>query len=105
MVRVPPTDFADDPDKHTVLHRLPKHNGSHPDYNDRVKTRLKKFKKDLKKTNCDSKNPPPLSVLNDMIKYQDDCFNFLKAKGKMNEGQTKVPTVQSVAQEESGSLA
>jgi hypothetical protein len=79
-------------DKYTSIHQLPKHNGSHPDYNDMVIGRMSRFKKDLKKTDCDSKNPPPMSVLTDMISFQDTCFNFLKRKGKAGAA-----TVQAAA--------
>jgi A nuclease family of the HNH/ENDO VII superfamily with conserved AHH len=78
-------------EKYCPIHSLPKHNGSHPDYNAMVKLDISKLKDYLQNTNCKNPEAPPLAILNDLVKFQGDYWDLLKSHGS-------VASVNEVAQ-------
>jgi hypothetical protein len=75
------------------LHKLPKHNGSHPAYNALVESDINKLKNHLKNTDCDNPEPPPMAVLTDLIQYQGAYWQIL-----LDEGMVTACTVNQAAQ-------
>ncbi len=70
-----------------VIHNLPKHNGSHPKYNDLVATDATKVKSKLGKKKAEDCKPtelPVIDVLKDLISYEKKYWDWLVKKGAGN---------------------
>ena len=73
--------------KDTPIHALPNHSGPHKQYNSLVKGDLSKLKGQLKaktKKECKPEDPPPIGVVDKLIKFQEKYWKFLVKRGPMN---------------------
>ena len=73
--------------KDVDIHKLPQHNGSHPKYNALVMGDLKKLRGQLTskaRKECEPEDPPPIGVLDKVIKLESDYWKLLVGTGAMS---------------------
>jgi hypothetical protein len=91
--------------KHSPIHALPQHSGSHPKYNALVASDLSKLCSQLtaKETeDCGPEDPPPIGVLNALIASESDYWKLLTAEGPMNIKERALAALASREAEKSG---
>ncbi len=78
----------------TRVHKLPQHSGSHKNYNNRVKTELTKIASRLtakEEEYCKPEDPPPIAVLDDMIKLESQFWKVVVNMGADAKVNQRVP--------------
>ena len=82
-----------------IIHNIPKHNGSHPQYNNKVSGDVVSIKSKLteKKSNpCTTEDLPVIEILSDLIRYQKTYWDWLVDQGAGNINELSRPSDDDV---------